>query len=147
MKKFLTQGLFVFLFTLILNTSTQAALVIDMPGDYKFVGSLGFGTDTLTTDNAETGTATATLTVVSTYVITNATGALADIVTVPNGTFVGQQKQFTLYQDNETTGCSIKPTTKTVGTSTLLEDAWDVVRLEWTGSAWNVVSNIGGTEQ
>jgi len=117
----------------------------------SFGSSSSFGTDTLTTDSADPGTATATLAAGITYVISDATGAGEDQITVPDGTVAGQIKKFVLYIDAETTGVAIAPTTTTMvggaGTSTLLEDAGDSVTFIWSGSTlgWTLQSWIGAT--
>lgn len=115
-------------------------------------GTLDFGTDTLTTDAADPGTAIATLTVVTTYLISDETGTSQDVVTVPDGTLEGQVKEFILLTDAETAGIVVAPTNVTqtggAGTSTLLEDAGDSVSYKWNSAlGWTQISNIGGTNQ
>lgn len=111
--------------------------------------AMSFGTDTLTTDSADPGTATATLAVMTTYVTSDATGSDRDKVTLPDGTLGGQRKTFILHTDGETAGTVIAPTSEFIasGTSTLLEDVGDSVTFEWSDQGWALISNIGGTIQ
>ena len=123
------------------NVTLENALNLD--------GSLSFGTDTVTMTSADPGNGTVTPSVtsaISYYIITDATGSLADQLDFGDGVSTGQQIRITLDVDAETAGLKIVPTNKFIGTSTLLEDKGDCITYEWTGSAWNVISNIGGTE-
>lgn len=118
-----------------------------------FISStLQVGTDTLTTDSADPGTATATLAEIITYLISDNTGTEQDVVTLPDGTLGGQPKRFIYQTDNETSGIVIAPTSVTMvggaGTGTLLEDAGDYVEFTWDATlGWTLTGNIGGTIQ
>lgn len=129
-----------------------AALTTEMPGNYKFIGNESYGTDTLTSDAENPGTATATLAKRTTYLITDATGTYEDVITVPDGTREGQIKEFILLTDAETTGAAVAPTNTTMvggaGTSTLLEDVGDCVVFKWNSAmGWTLMSWIGATVQ
>lgn len=131
------------------GSAGAVGITVDEPNDIDFKGSHGFGTATITMTSADPGNGTITPTTTSGYsyyITTDATGTLADKLDLDNGAFTGQQIRVTLAVDGETVGLNIVPGTKFIGTSTLLEDKGDCVTYEWTGGAWNVVSNIGGTE-
>lgn len=109
-----------------------------------------FGTDTVTMSSEAVGHGTRTPTAnrerESYYVITDNTGGVEDHFDLKDATRIGKRVTITLFTDAETSGLLIIPTNKMIGTSTLLEDAGDSITYEWTGTHYNVVSNIGGTE-
>lgn len=119
---------------------TQLGTVALLLTDGGFVTSV----EDLTCSADDPGVATATMTTVVSTIVTDATGAAADEVTVGDGT-KGQIKIFTLKTDGETTGCEIKPTNFANGTQVLLEDVGDSVMLIFDGTNWVLIGNIGGT--
>lgn len=135
-----------------LGTITSFIATTSDTGDTTISGTLDYGTDTLTTDSQNPGTATATLAEVLTYIITDNTGAGQDVVTLIDGTLEGQPKKFILLEDNETSGVVVAPSNVTMiggaGTSTLMEDAGDFVEFIWNSTlGWTLTGNIGATVQ
>lgn len=134
-------------------------IYVDSSGELRYLNNSGedvpisgFGTDTLTTDSQDPGTATATLAAITTYLISDATGDAQDEVTLPDGSFEGQFQEFIYLTDNETSGIVVAPTNVTMvggaGTSTLMEDAGDSVGFKWNSTlGWTLKSNIGATIQ
>ncbi|KKL62808.1 hypothetical protein LCGC14_2181490, partial [marine sediment metagenome] len=136
--------------SIIVNDAIAFTGVVTTNGALTIESTFDFGTDTLTTDSANPGTATATLAEVVTYVISDNAGADEDVVTLIDGTIEGQIKRFIYLTDNETSGVAIAPSNVTIvggaGTSTLMEDAGDFVEFTWnTALGWTLSGNIGGT--
>jgi hypothetical protein len=101
--------------------------------------------ETVTCSAANPGVGVASLTTKTTFVVTDATGASADTLTLAAGT-AGQEKIITLKTDAETTGLKVIPATfASATTDVLLEDAGDSILLVSDGTSWVLVSNNGGT--
>ena len=115
--------------------------------DFSATGGFKIGTDVYTLSAFNPGSGTVTLANFTTYVVSDATGAAPDYVFIPNGTASGQQKRIVLITDGETTGTEALPSTYTGGSKVLLEAVGDSVTFEWSGTAWILVSNNGGTVQ
>lgn len=108
-------------------------------------GAIIPASETVTCSAANPGVGVASLTTKTTFVVTDATGASADTITLAAGT-AGQEKIITLKTDAETTGLKVTPTTfASATTDVLLEDAGDSVHLVSDGTSWILVSNNGGT--
>ena len=95
------------------------------------------------------GTGVLSTTTLISYVITDAAGASADLVTLADGT-AGQIKIVILKTDNETTGLQVKPATYVNASGSndvLLEDAGDTVSFVFDGTSWSMLYTRGGTEE
>jgi hypothetical protein len=107
------------------------------------VGAIIPASETVTCSAANPGVGVASLTTKTTFVVTDATGASADVITLADGV-AGQEKIITLKTDAETTGLKVTPASY-VSTDVLLEDAGDGVTFVFDGAKWVLVSNNGGT--
>ena len=113
--------------------------------DFSATGGFKIGTDVYTLSSFNPGSGTVTLANFTTYIISDATGDGVDYVALPDGSAAGQQKRLVLITDGETEGTRAIPSTYTGGTSVILNDVGDTLTFEWSGGAWVLVSNIGGT--
>jgi len=117
----------------------------EVPESGRVLGQLVYSLEVVTTTSADPGLGTADPLIVVTNIVTDATGAAADEVSLANGTSNGQTKIFTLKTDNETTGVKVIPATYAGGTSVQFDDAGDGCTFNWDGTSWVLISNNGGT--
>ena len=143
-----------------ISKGTQASntplFTVDEDGDVDITGSvidvltlgaeLVLSNETVTCSSADPqGVGVADPDVIVTFVVTDNTGASADLVTLADGTTAGEIKIIILKTDTETAGLIMRPATYGGGTEVLFEDAGDGCTLIWDGTSWNMVSNNGGT--
>jgi len=117
----------------------------EVPESGNVLGQLIYSNEVVTTTSADPGLGTADPLVVITNIVTDATGAAADEVSLVNGTRTGQVKIFALTTDNETSGVLIIPATYAGGTSVQFDDAGDSCSFHWDGTSWVLLANNGGT--
>ena len=106
-------------------------------------GAIIPASETVTCSAANPGVGVASLSTKTTFVVTDATGASADTLTLAAGT-AGQEKIITLKTDAETTGLKVYPSAY-ASTDILLEDAGDSILLVSDGTTWYLTGNNGGT--
>ena len=106
-------------------------------------GTLIFNSETVTCSAANPGVGVASLTTLITNVVTDATGASADVITLAAGTS-GQMKIINLKTNAETSGLKVTPATF-ASTDVLLEATGDSVTFVYDGTTWILTSNNGGT--
>lgn len=81
---------------------------------------------------------------VTNYFTTINTDAGGDAFTLANGTQIGQLKLIRLVADGGGNGV-ITPTSLSGGTTITFDDAADEAELQWNGTAWVVIKNLGVT--
>ena len=123
--------------------ATDGDIYNDLHNRVNSSGAIIPASETVTCSSANPGVGVASLTTKTTFVVTDATGASADTITLAAGT-AGQEKIITLKTDAETTGLKVVPTAY-ASTDILLEDAGDSVLLVSDGTTWSLVGNNGGT--
>lgn len=107
--------------------------------DKVVAGTVVGGVESLSTSAGDPqGVATADLVSLVTAITSNATGASADLVHLPNGS-EGQVKILTLKTHNETSGVQVKPATF-ASTDVLLKCTGDSVTFVFAGGTWNLTA-------
>ena len=123
--------------------ATDGDIYNDTHNRVTSTGAIVPASETVTCSAANPGVGVASLAVKTTFVVTDATGASADVITLADGV-AGQEKIIILKTDGETTGLKVTPASY-ASSDVLLEDAGDGVTFVFDGTNWALVSNNGGT--